>query len=73
MRIHTHHTGYSTIPVVQPSQIATTQPTTVIAKVQQPSQPPSVSAQPASFLVVDDTTAWDFQTADVHFESGKAS
>ena len=25
------------IPVVQPSQIATTQPTTVIAKVQQPS------------------------------------
>ena len=42
------------IPVVQPSQIATTQPATVIAKVQQPSRPSSASAQPASFLVVDD-------------------
>ena len=41
------------IPVVQPSQIATTQPDTVIV-VQQPSRPSSVSAQPASFLVVDD-------------------
>ena len=40
------------IPVVQPTQIATTQPTTVIAKVQQPLRP--ASAQPASFLVVDD-------------------
>ena len=39
---------------MQPSQIATTQPATVIAKVQQPSRPSSASAQPASFLVVDD-------------------
>ena len=42
------------IPVVQPSQIATTQPSTVIAKIQQPSRPSSASAQPASFLVLDD-------------------
>ena len=42
------------IPVVQPSQIATTQPATVIAKVQQPSRPSSVSAQPTSNVVVDD-------------------
>ena len=41
-------------PVVQPSQTATTQPTTVIAKVQQLSRPSPASAQPASFLVVDD-------------------
>ena len=46
------------IPVVQPSQIATTQPATVITKVQQPPQPASVSAQPASFLVVDDQQPW---------------
>ena len=39
---------------MQPSQIATTQPATVIAKVQQPPRPASASAQPASFLVVDD-------------------
>ena len=40
------------IPVVQPTQIATTQPATVIAKVQQPSRPSSSSStQPA---VVDD-------------------
>ena len=42
------------IPVVQPQQIATTQPATVIAKVQQPSRPSSASAQPTSFVVVDD-------------------
>ena len=42
------------VPVVQPSQIATTQPATVIAKVQQPSRPSSASAQLAFFLVVDD-------------------
>ena len=42
------------VPVVQPSQIATTQPATVIAKVQQPSRYSSASAQPASFLAVDD-------------------
>ena len=41
------------IPVVQPTQIATTQPATVIAKVQQPSKP-SASAQPTSYVVVDD-------------------
>ena len=42
------------IPVVQPTQIATTQPATVIAKVQQPSRPSSASAQPTSYIVVDD-------------------
>ena len=42
------------IPVVQPSQIATTQPATVIAKAQRPSRPSSASAHPASFLAVDD-------------------
>ena len=41
------------IPVVQPTQIATTQPATVIAKVQQPQRPASASAQPTSYLVVD--------------------
>ena len=39
------------IPVVQPT---TGQPVTVIAKVQQPSGPPSSSAQPTSYVVVDD-------------------
>ena len=42
------------ITVVQPSQIATTQPATVIAKVQQPSRPSSASAQPTSYVVVYD-------------------
>ena len=42
------------IPVVQPTQIATAQPATVVAKVQQPSRPSSVSAQPTSYVVVDD-------------------
>ena len=42
------------IPVVQPTQIATTQPATVIAKVKQPSRPSSASAQPISYVVVDD-------------------
>ena len=42
------------IPVVQPTQIARTQPVTVIAKVQQPSRPSSASAQPTSYVVVDD-------------------
>ena len=42
------------IPVVQPYQIATTLPATMIAKVQQPSWPALSSAQPASFLVVHD-------------------
>ena len=42
------------IPVVQPTQIATKQSATVIAKVQQPSRPSSALAQPASYLVVDD-------------------
>ena len=41
------------IPVVQPSQIATMQPATVIVEVQHPSRRVSMSAQPASFLVVD--------------------
>ena len=42
------------IPVVQPQQTTAGQPVTVIAKVQQPSGPPSLSAQPASYVVVDD-------------------
>ena len=42
------------VPVVQPTQIATTQPATVIAKVQQPQRPASASAQPTSYVVVDD-------------------
>ena len=42
------------IPVVQPMQTATGEPVTVIAKVQQPSRPSSVSAQPNSDVVVDD-------------------
>ena len=45
---------YHILKAVQPSQIATTQPATAIAKVQQPPQPTSVSAQPASYIVVDD-------------------
>ena len=44
------------IQVVQPSQIATTQPATVIAKVQQPSRPSSVSAQPTSLT----TSEWNY-------------
>ena len=47
-----------TIPDTQPASvlvvIATTQPATLIAKLQQPPRPTSASAQPASFLVVDD-------------------
>ena len=42
------------IPVVQPTQIATTHPATVIAKVQQPSRPSSASSQTTSYVVVDD-------------------
>ena len=42
------------IPVVQPTQTATTQPATVIAKVQLPSRPSLASAQPTSYVVVDD-------------------
>ena len=42
------------IPVMQPTQTATTQPVTVIAKVQQPSRPSSASAQPTSYIIVDD-------------------
>ena len=42
------------IPVVQPQQTTTGQPVTVIAKVQQPSGPSSSSAQPTSYVVVDD-------------------
>ena len=38
----------------QPTQISKTQPATVIAKVQQPSRPSSASAQPTSYVVVDD-------------------
>ena len=49
------------VPVVQPTQIATTQPATVIAKVQQPSRPSSVSAQPISYLVVDEQQPGTFR------------
>ena len=41
------------IPVVQPQQTTTGQPVTVIAKVQQPSGPSPSSAQPTSYVVVD--------------------
>ena len=39
------------IPVVQPSQKATMQPATVIAKAQQPPWPASASAQPAILIL----------------------
>ena len=39
---------------MQPTQTATTEPATVITKVQQPSRPSSASAQPISYVVVDD-------------------
>ena len=42
------------IPVVQPQQTITGQPVTVNVKVQQPSGPSSLSAQPTSYVVVDD-------------------
>ena len=42
------------IPVVQPTQTATGEPVTAIAKVQQPSRPSSASAQPTSYAVVDE-------------------
>ena len=62
------------IPVVQSTQIATTQPATVIAKVQQP----SASAQPTSYLVVDDqqpgVSRQDFQpTFSCSFTTGGKS
>ena len=41
-------------PAVQPTQMAAPQQLTVIAKVQQPQRSASASAQPASFIVVDD-------------------
>ena len=42
------------ILVVQPQQTTTGQPVKVIAKVQQPSGPSSSSAQPTSYVVLDD-------------------
>ena len=42
------------IPLVQPTQTATGEPVTVIAKVQQPSRPSLAPAQPTSYVVVDD-------------------
>ena len=42
------------IPVVQPTQTATGEPVTVIAKVQQPPRPSSASSQPTSYVVMDD-------------------
>ena len=42
------------IPFVQPQQTTIGQPVTVIAKVQQLLGPPSLSAQPTSYVVVDD-------------------
>ena len=42
------------VPVVQPTQTATGENVTVIAKVQQPARPSSESAQPTSYVVVDD-------------------
>ena len=42
------------ILVMQPTQTATGEPVTVIVKVQQPPRPSSASAQPTSYVVVDD-------------------
>ena len=42
------------ISVVQPTQTATAEPVTVIAKVQEPPRPSSASAQLTSYVVVDD-------------------
>ena len=42
------------IPVVQPQQSTTGQPVTMIAKVQQPSGSSSSSAQPTSYVLMDD-------------------
>ena len=42
------------IAVAQPTQTATGEPVTVIAKVQQPPRPSSASAQPTSYVVVVD-------------------
>ena len=42
------------IPVVQPQQTTTGQPVTMIAKVQQPSGSSSSSAQPTSYVLMDD-------------------
>ena len=42
------------IPVMQPTQTATGEPVTVIAKVQQPPRPSSASAQPTSYVALDD-------------------
>ena len=39
---------------MQPTQTATGEPVTVIAKVQQPSRPSSASAQPTFYVAVDD-------------------
>ena len=49
------------IPVVQPTQTATGEPVTVIAKVQQPPRPSSASAQPTSYVVVDDQQPGTFR------------
>ena len=52
--ILTIQTQAVSIPVVQPIQTTTGQPVTEIGKVQQPSRPSSVSAQPTSYIDVDD-------------------
>ena len=49
------------IPVAQPQLTTTGQPVTVIAKVQQPSGPSSSSAQPTSYVVVDDQQPGTFR------------
>ena len=48
-------------PVVQPTPAAAPQPARVIAIVQQPQRQASVSAQPASYLVVDDQQPGTFR------------
>ena len=50
-----------TITAVQPQQTTTGQPVTVIAKVQQPSGPPSSAAQPTSYVVMDDQQPGTFR------------
>ena len=42
------------IPVAQPTQTDTGEPVTAIVKLQQPPRPSSASAQPTSYVVVDD-------------------
>ena len=50
INFHKHHRPQQDVNTIP----STGEPVTVIAKVQQPSRPSSVSAQPTSYVVVDD-------------------